>query len=241
MKCVVLCAGYATRLYPITFNAPKSLLDIKGRPLLNYIMDNVLGVSQVEEIFVVTNDKFYDAFLEWKDKFYPDENIAIVNDGTKSNEDRLGALGDLRVVLNTEEIEDDLLLLFGDKLYDFKLNDIVDFFETKKQNVIGLYDIEKFSDAKNYGVLKIDDSGKIVSFSEKSAKPHSTLISPGIYIYSKEELRKIHDYMQMSKPRESPDYLIPHFMKFQNVYGFILGGKWQDITSKEIYEKINHT
>ena len=239
MKCVILCAGYATRLYPLTLNTPKPLLEVKGKPLLNYMVDNALNVGVVDEIFIVTNNKFYEHFLKWKDDFYPDENIAIVNDETKSNEDRLGGLGDLKLVLNTEEIEDDLLLLLGDNLFDFDLGKIVQFFNDKKKNVIGLYDLKDFENASNFGVLETDESGRIISFEEKPEEPKSTLISTGIYVYSKDELSKIYDYMKTGKPKEGPGYLIPYFMQSQDVYGFVLDGKWHDIGSKETYEEVN--
>lgn len=239
MKSVILCAGYATRLYPLTINTPKPLLDVKGRPLLNYTIDNILTVPEIDEIFIVTNDKFYNNFIEWKKEFYSEENIFIINDNTKSNEDRLGGLGDLKIVLDTENIEDDLLLLLGDNFFEFNLNKIVEFFSKKKKNVIGLYDIKEISCAKNFGVLKIDDHGKIISFLEKPQNPESTLISTGIYIYSKDEIEKIYDYMKTNKPKEGPGYLIPYFLESQDVYGFVLDGKWYDIGSKETYEEIN--
>jgi glucose-1-phosphate thymidylyltransferase len=239
MKGIILCAGYATRLYPLTLKTPKPLLEIKGKPLLNYLLDNVFNVPCIDEVFIVTNNKFYDNFVEWKEKFYNNEKIVIVNDETKSNEDRLGGLGDLKLVLNTEEIDDDLILLLGDNLFDFDLNKIVNFFKEKNKNVIGLYDIKDISNAKNFGVLKIDDEKKIVSFNEKPQNPDSTLISTGIYIYSKDELKKIDDYMKTNKPKEGPGYLIPYFLESQDVYGFVIDGKWYDIGSKEVYEEVN--
>lgn len=239
MKSIILCAGYATRLYPLTINTPKPLLDVRGKPLLNYTIDNILTVPEIDEIFVVTNDKFYNHFLKWKKEFYPEENIFIINDNTKSNEDRLGGLGDLKIVLDTENIEDDLLLLLGDNLFEFNLNKIVDFFNEKNKNVIGLYDIKEISSAKNFGVLKMGSSGKIISFLEKPQNPESTLISTGIYVYSKDEIEKIYDYMKTNKPKEGPGYLIPYFLESQDVYGFVLDGKWYDIGSREIYEEVN--
>jgi glucose-1-phosphate thymidylyltransferase len=239
MKGIILCAGYATRLYPLTLKTPKPLLEIKGKPLLNYLLDNVFNVPCIDEVFIVTNNKFYDNFVEWKEKSYNNEKIVIVNDETKSNEDRLGGLGDLKLVLNTEEIDDDLILLLGDNLFDFDLNKIVNFFKEKNKNVIGLYDIKDISNAKNFGVLKIDDEKKIVSFNEKPQNPDSTLISTGIYIYSKDELKKIDDYMKTNKPKEGPGYLIPYFLESQDVYGFVIDGKWYDIGSKEVYEEVN--
>jgi len=238
MKCVILCAGYGTGLYPVTLNVPKALLEVGGKPVLNYTIDKVLGLWNVDEVFVVTNGKFYGTFLAWKEEFYPDDHIDIINDETKSNEERLGGLGDLKLVLNTEEIEDDLLLILGDNLFDFDLGKIVDFFKKQKKNVIGLYDIKNLEKARNFNVLRIDDSKKIISFREKSPKPDSTLISAGIYIYSKDELDKIYSYMETKKPREEPDYLIPYFKNSQDVYGLVMEGKWACLGRKEDYEDV---
>lgn len=239
MKAIILCAGYATRLYPLTLDKPKPLLPVKGKPLLNYVIEKLEKVPDIEGIFVVTNDKFYDSFLDWSKDLNSSKKIKIINDQTKSNEDRLGGLGDLNFVLKRENIDENLIVLAGDNLFESDLNEIVDFFKQQGKNTIGLYDIKDISKARNFGVLEIDSDGKIISYEEKPENPKSSLISTAVYLYTKEELEKIREYMKTDLPKEGPGYLIPYFMKSQNVYGFVFDGKWWDIGSKETYEEVN--
>ena len=239
MKCIILCAGYATRLYPLTENIPKALLPVKQKPLLNYIIKKLELIENIEEIFIISNDKFYEHFLSWKINFDSPKKIKIINDNTKTNKARLGGLGDLKFVLDKENIHDDLLVIAGDNLFDFDLNKMVDFFNEKKENVVGLYDLKDVSKSKNFGILEIDKDNRIVSYEEKPENPKSTLVSTAIYLYSKSELKKIEDYMKTDMSKEGPGYLIPYFMESQNVYGFVFNGKWYDIGSKETYEEVN--
>ncbi|MCK5624294.1 nucleotidyltransferase family protein [Candidatus Pacearchaeota archaeon] len=237
MKCVILCAGYATRLYPLTLNKPKALLPIKGKPLLEYIVDKLEEINDIDEIYVVSNDKFYNNFVEWKNSRKFKKKIDILNDHTLENGSRLGGIGDLWYAVEQKKINDDLFVLAGDLFFDFNLKEMVDFFHNKDKNVIGLYDLKNLEKAKNFGILELENN-KIVSFLEKPKNPKSTLISTAMYIYSKEEIKNIENYMKTDKPKEGPGYLIPYFMSFQDVYGFVFKGSWEDIGSKEVYNKL---
>ena len=133
MKSIILAAGYATRLYPLTENQPKPLLPVAGKPMLNYIMEKIEEVSDIDEVFVVTNNKFFLTFVQWKanneDKFT--KKITIVNDKTKTNEDRLGAIGDIHYVIDNMNIDEELLVIAGDNLFEFSLAKFVDFAQYK--------------------------------------------------------------------------------------------------------------
>jgi len=238
MKCIVLCAGYAIRLYPLTLNTPKPLLEIRGKPMLSHILDKLEELEDVDEILIATNDKFYKDFLDWSVKHNPSKKVKLINDMTKSNEDRLGGLGDLKFVLDNEKINEDLLVVAGDNLFDFSLRKFVDFFKDKGKSVVGLYDIEDISQAKNFGIVDTDQTGKILSFEEKPENPKSTLVSTAIYLYSKSDLDKIHDYMKTGNPKDALGHLFPYLLSFHDVYGFVFDGKWYDIGSKEIYDKV---
>ncbi len=238
MKCIILCSGYATRLYPLTLDRPKPLLPIRGKPLLNYLIENVSKIEDIDEIFVVCNEKFYKNFLEWKKTNSFSKEIKIINDGTLSNETRLGGLGDFWFAINKEKIDEDVLLLLGDNFFNFDLRKIVGFFEKRRQSVVGLYDLGDLEKSKNFGVIELKEN-KIMSFEEKPKNPKSTLISTGIYVYSKKELERIADYMKTDKPKDGPGYLIPYLLSFQDVYGLVLDGFWYDIGSKEVYEEVN--
>ncbi len=236
MKAIILCAGYATRLYPLTKNQSKSLLPVKGKPVIDYILEKINAIPDINEKIIITNNKFYDHFLKWsKDK----KDIKIINDMTNSNEDRLGGIGDLYYVIEKENIEEDILVLLGDNLFDFSLNKMIDFFKNKNSAVLGLYDIRYKEGAKNFGVVQIDVDKKIVSIEEKPENPKSSLIVTGIYCFTKEEIHYIKEYMKTNKSKEGPTYLIYDLQKKKEVYGFPFNGKWYDIGSKETYEEVN--
>jgi glucose-1-phosphate thymidylyltransferase len=239
MKCVILCSGYATRLYPLTLNKPKPLLPIKGKPILDYLVKKVEKIEDIDEIFVVSNEKFYNSFLKWRNSVNCRKKIKIINDKTSTNETRLGGVGDLVFAIEKENIKEDLLVLLGDNYFNFDLNKIIDFFKEKKSNVIGLFYIKETNKCKNFGILQMNKKNQIISFEEKPENPKSHLISAGIYVYSKKELKKIKEYLKTESCKEGPGYLIPYFKKFQKVYGFVLEGFWYDIGDKETYGEVN--
>lgn len=241
MKAVILCAGYATRLYPLTLNKPKSLLPISGKPLLNYIIEKLSKAKEVDEIFLVTNEKFYPVFLEWLDNHreFFNTKIKIINDGTKTNETRLGGIGDLEFAIKKEKIHGDLLVILGDNLFDFDLISFFEFFKKTNEVSVGVYDLKNKEEVKQLGVLEIQNQ-KIISFEEKPQNPKTTIISTGIYLFPGKDLKKISDYMKTNKPEDGPGYLILDLLNSQDIHAFEFKGKWFDIGTKEIYEEVKN-
>ncbi len=239
MKAVILCAGYATRLYPLTLDKPKSLLEISGKPLLNYIIEKVEKINEIDEIFIVTNEKFFRDFEEWLEKCNGKfaKKIEIINDKTKTNETRIGGIGDLDFTIREKRIDEDLLVVLGDNLFDFDLNGIFSAFKKNNEITVGVYDLKEKEQAKNFGVFEIEN-GKLTSCEEKPQNPKTTIISTGIYFFPKREIKKINDYMKTEKSKDGPGFLILDFFSSQNVYAFEFKGKWFDVGTKEIYEKI---
>jgi len=240
MKAVVLCAGYATRLYPLTEEKPKALLLVKGKPILSYIVEKLNRIEGIDNIFIVSNDRFYTHFKLWLEK--QDETTKnktkIVNDETTGNENRLGAIGDLRLIIQKENIDDDILVVLGDNLFDANLNEMADFFKKIRETTVGVYDVKKFEEAKKFGIVKIEN-GKIISFEEKPENPKSTLSSMGIYIYTKSDLGKIKEYMKTDNSKDGPGHLVKYLMSIKDVYAFQFRERWFDIGSKESYEEVN--
>ncbi len=239
MKCVLLCAGFGTRLYPITLNKPKSLLEIKGKPLIEHIIEKI--PNEVDEIFIVTSDNHYLKFIWWLEKFKKKnkrrEKIKIINDNTTSLETRLGGVGDLWFVIQAEKIQDDILVIAGDNLFDFDLQELINFFKKKKATIAVIYDVKNLEEAKKFSDVEIKDN-KLTSWEEKPEEPNSTLSSIGIYIFSKEDLKKIGEYMKTDKPKDGAGFLIGDFCKKQGVCAFFLKGRWYDIGSHEIYDYV---
>ena len=139
MKAIILCAGYATRLYPLTENTPKALLPINDKPLLSYIVKKLEAIKEINKVYVVTNAKFYSHFKDWERNSKFKKEVEIVNDNTTSNENRLGGIGDIHFVIEKERINEDVFVALGDNLFDFNLNDMISLFKKKNETTIGVY------------------------------------------------------------------------------------------------------
>ncbi len=237
MKVLILAAGYGTRLYPLTLDRPKPLLEVGGKPIVNYLIDKVRWYSGVNEVVVVTNNKFYPHFSRWAkaNKSFP-VPVSVVNDGTKTNEDRLGSMGDIDFVIKKKNIREDLLVMGGDNLFDLGLNNY--FFHAQKNSprtTIGLYDILDIGEAKKFGVVELDAQKKVVSFMEKPDQPRSTLIGMCLYYLPAESLKRVREYLHASKSADTSGDYIRWLFTQETVFGFKFEGKWYDIGSIEAY------
>jgi glucose-1-phosphate thymidylyltransferase len=236
MKAVILCAGYATRLYPYTIDAPKALLEVGDRPLLSYAIENIKDIADMDEIYVVTNNKFYPKFLSWSNNL--DSRIEIINDNTKTNEERLGGVGDFAIALE-KCVDDDIFVLLGDNFFNFPLKKFVDFFKESKKCCIALHDIKSKEEARKFGVLETRGN-KIVGFEEKPKEPKSTLISTGAYIFPRDFTKKLRDYIDSGKNKEGIGYIIQDFIASGlDINGFVFDEQWYDIGTMEDYKRIN--
>lgn len=233
MKAIVLAAGYATRLYPLTKDTPKPLLEINGKPMMDYIMEKIVGIG-VKEVFVVTNDKFYESFKAWADNYEGGvEKVKVVNDGTTSNDDRLGAIGDMKFVIEREKLDGDLLVIGADNLFDFTLDKAYELFLEKNESVVLAYDVKDFELAKKYGLLEVDSNNRIVSFQEKPANPKTTLASMCAYFYPAKTLPLIDKYLEEGNNPDSPGNFPVWLVKNYVAYAAVYDGKWFDVGSFE--------
>jgi len=238
MKALILAAGYGTRLYPLTKNTAKPLLTFNGKAMVNWLLEKIQDFTDLNEVMVVTNDKFFPHFQAWaKENKNFSAPISIINDGTKSNEDRLGSIGDIDFVLKQKKINEDLLVLGGDNLFDYDLTDYISFAQKKSPKVsIGLYDIRNIEEAKIFGVVQIDKDKKIVSFEEKPQKPKSSLIAMCLYYFPKASFKFINAYIHQSKKADAAGGYIGWLSEQETVFGYDFQGKWYDIGSLEAYE-----
>jgi len=238
MDAIILAAGYAMRLYPLTENTPKPLLEVAGKPMVEHILGKLDEIELIDRIFIVTNDKFYGHFEKWLHDFDAKKPIEILNDGTKSNEDRLGALGDIHYTIKEKKIDNDIIVVAGDNLFELSLKEVAIMFQKKKHNVIVLYDVKDIVLAKHYGVVEVQE-GKVSHFEEKPLKPKSTLISTGIYLFPKKTIMLIEKYIsQGNNPDKTGDF-IEWLHKREDIYSHITDKKWYDIGNLEQLKKAN--
>jgi glucose-1-phosphate thymidylyltransferase len=241
MNAIILAAGYATRLYPLTLKKAKPLLDIAGRPLIERVLETIRDVSNLETIFIVTNSKFATEFQRWVDR--QDRELAkrlrIVNDGSTSDYDKLGAIGDINFVITRENLTGShLLVLAGDNLLTQPLTGFVEFARNTVATV-GVYDVGGLEKIKKYGNVAIDAEGTITYFEEKPEKPRSTLAAIGIYYYSPEVVSLITTYLAAGNNPDQPGRFVQWLYQRKPVKTFQIKGRWLDIGSKETLEQAN--
>lgn len=239
VKALILAAGYATRLYPLTLDKPKPLLPVAGKPMLDYIIAKIEEVPDIDEVFVVTNNKFFKHFLEWKSSYTGNKKVTIVNDHTTTNEDRLGAIGDIHYVIENMNIDDELLVIAGDNLFEFSLKDFVDFTKQKGTS-FAVYDIgDKAKIANKFGCVELDENNKVIGFEEKPPEPKTTLASTACYFFTKDDIIELEKCIKENKQPDNSGDFIRYLTEKKDVFGFAFKERWFDIGGKEEYEEVN--
>ncbi len=236
MICVLLCAGYATRMYPLTENFPKPLLDIKGKTIIDYLIDDLETKKHIDKYVVVSNHKFINHFTNWEKT--RKENIVLLDDGSTDNCNRLGAVKDILYAIDKESIKDDILVLAGDNLLDFSLNDFIAFSKSNNSNAIMTYAENDIKRLQRTGVIEIDNSNKVLSFEEKPHNPKSNHAVPPFYIFKKEDLHLISKGIEEGCKVDAPGMFIEWFAKHATIYAWNMTGKRVDIGNLEDYYKI---
>jgi len=230
MKAVILAAGDATRLRPLTDTIPKPLLPIAGRPIVDWILDNVREIPELDEVHLVTNSRFAAEFRRWAGP----TGVLVHDDGTSTNDDRLGAIGDLQLAIERGAIDDDLLVIAGDNLFDFRLGDFVDFWREKgTASAVAVYDCGDLELATHYGVVEVGEDDRVVSFEEKPSEPRSTLVATACYLYHREHVPLIERYLAQGNPPDQPGRLIAWLHEREPVYGYRFPGLWYDVGNPE--------
>lgn len=238
MKCIILAAGYATRLYPLTENQPKPLLEVAGKSILDYAMEKIDRVAEIDEVIIVTNNKFANHFEEWKTSSSYTKDITVVNDGTLTNDTRLGAIGDIQYVIEQLDVQDDLMVIAGDNLFDFELSDFAEFFYQKGTDCITTYHEDDYAQLQRAGVIEIDEKSRVLSFEEKPEKPRSSYCVPAFYLYKKETLPSFNEYLLEGNNPDAPGHFVPYLIQQKAVHAFQFEGKRYDIGTLESYEHV---
>ncbi len=229
MKAVILAAGYATRLYPLTLDRPKHLLEIGGRPILELLLDR-LPLDEVDGIYIVTNAKFAPRFREWAES-YP-TRIEVIDDGTTSDDDRLGAIGDLQLAISTG-IDDDLLVAAGDSLFSERLDGFVRFARERGAPVIAAYDVGDLDEIRRLSALEVDEDSRVISFEEKPERPTTTLAGIALYSYPQSILPLVAEYLEAGNNPDQPGRLLQWLHERTAVYAWLVPGCWFDIGTPE--------
>jgi glucose-1-phosphate thymidylyltransferase len=230
VKAIILAAGYATRLRPLTDTWAKELLPVGGRPIIDRIVDNVSAVAEIDSVHVVTNSRKADWFHVWAQ----DRDVIVHDDGTTSNEDRLGAIGDMQFVIDRAGLDDDLLVIAGDNLFDFSLPEFVSFWRSKgRASAVAVRDVGSLELASQYGIVALDGDARVTDFVEKPADPPSTLAATATYLFHREHAALIRSYLAAEHSFDQPGRFVAWLQLHEPVYGWVFGSTWYDIGNYE--------
>ena len=236
MKCLFLAAGYATRLYPLTENFPKPLLDVAGRSILDRLIDDLDTTGLIDAYAVVTNHKFAGHFRVWAEKY--GDRMQVVDDGTSTNETRLGAVRDIRFAIGALGWEDDCLVLAGDNLLSFSLTSFLDYAAAKGTSCIMRYHEPSVRRLRKSGVVKIDRSGRVLSMEEKPQAPQSHWCCPPFYYIVREDVPKVAEAIASGCGVDAPGSFIAWLCGQTTVHAWEMPGPRYDIGNLESYERV---
>src|SRR5216684_7134014 len=233
MKALILAAGYATRLRPLTDTVPKQLLPVGGRPMVDWILDKIREAG-IADVHLVTNGRFAEDFARWADE----AGVHLHDDGTTTNETRLGAIGDIRFVQERADLDDDLLVIAGDNLFDYSLADYIRFWNGKRgASAVAVYDVGDRELAKQYGIVDVDADDRVVGFVEKPENPPTTLCATATYLYERDHVRLVQTYLDEGNPPDQPGNFVVWLHKREPVYAYRFEGEWYDIgDSRQLLE-----
>ena len=240
MQCAILCAGFATRLYPLTASVPKHLLPVAGRPVLDYVVERLAAVG-IQRGVLVSNRTFADQFRRWAAQQPLAANLQLLDDGATSNENRLGSIGDLQFALRQGDIQEDFLVVNGDNLFTFGLDGVLDTFR-QRGNTIALYDVGTEVETRKMGVADCDVAGRVVGFREKPQVPRTTIASIGVYVYRAEVRGLVDRYLAEGHSPDKTGSFVEWLHQQVPVFGHQItadAGLWFDIGSREQYDEAN--
>lgn len=236
MKCLILAAGYATRLYPLTENFPKPLLTVGEKAILDWLVDDIDTANMVDEYVVISNHKYAHHFENWaKTK---KQKITVVDDGTSTNETRLGAVKDIQFAIDQLKLDDDMLVIAGDNVLDFSLTKFIAYAKEKQSSCIMRYYEAESKKLVKCGVVEINEADRILSMEEKPAQPKSNWCCPPFYYYTREDAKLVQKGIDSGCGTDAPGSYIAWLCTQTTVHAMQMPGKRYDIGNLESYEKV---
>ncbi len=238
MKAIILAAGYATRLYPLTLHKSKALLPINKKPIIDYIIEKMNHVDGLDEIYVVTNDRFYTQFLDWTKTINSRIPIVILNDGTTDDSNKRGAIGDITFVIEEKQIQDELMVVAGDNFFTYSLKEYVDFFHEKNRDCVCVKKWGDESTLSQFGIALLDERDMVLDIEEKPEKPKSNNVVFAAYLYKKETVPLFAEYLAEGNKPDAPGNFPAWLYRRKEVYAYTFIGECYDIGTPESYREV---
>ena len=236
MKCLILAAGYATRLYPLTENFPKPLLTVGEKTILDWLIDDIDPAGVVDEYIVISNHKYVCHFEEWV-KTKP-QKITVVDDGTESNETRLGAVKDIQFAIDKLHLEGDFLVIAGDNVLDFSLTKFIAYAKGKNTSCILRYFEPSRERLTKSGVVSVGENDRVIAMTEKPSDPATNWCCPPFYYYTSEDAKLVQKGIDEGCGTDAPGSYIAWLCTKTVVHAMEMPGKRYDIGNLESYEKV---
>lgn len=238
MKAIILVAGYATRLYPLTENMPKALLPVGGKTIIDYIVDEVNTIDDITDIYVVSNHKFADHFEKWSKERKNVKNIEVLDDGTETEATRRGAIGDIYFVIKEKNIDDDIVVIAGDNFFTYKLKSYYNYFKKVNSDCVCVKQFDDKEMIKQLGVALLDENNKVIDLEEKPSCPKSDKAVFATYMYKKDTVPFFEKYIEEGNKQDAPGYFIQWLYKISDIFAYEMEGDCFDIGTHEAYEEI---
>lgn len=238
MKAIILVAGYATRLYPLTLNIPKALLKINEKPIIDYIVDELNTINSISDIYVVSNHKFADNFSEWAKNHYSQKPITVLDDNTTTEENRKGAIGDILFTIREKNIKEEIMVIAGDNYFTYKLKNYYDFYKEIDKDCVCVKEFNNLELLKQMGVAELNENGQIIGLEEKPANPKSNTAVYATYIYKEETIPLFEKYIEEGNKPDAPGYFVEWLYKRKEVYAYKFDGECYDIGTPESYKEV---
>jgi glucose-1-phosphate thymidylyltransferase len=244
MKGIILAAGYATRLYPLTLNRPKALLPVHGRPIIDYIVDEMDTLDDLDQIAVVSNHRFVGDFLDWAEKrnqrsLAGQPPVVVLDDGTSSEADRLGAIGDIQFCIDRLQIKEDLLVIAGDNLFTYRLRDAWSHFHAHGEDMVLARHMPPEEDLRRFAIARLDEQGMVLALEEKPAQPQTDIAVFATYFYRQDTLPLIGQYLREGNKPDAPGNFPAWLHQRKPLRCFLFDGLCIDIGTPESYSAIN--
>ncbi len=240
MKAIILVAGYATRLYPLTINTPKALLPINNKPMINYIVEQLNTIKEIDEIYVVSNNKFYTHFNEWAETVESNIKVKVLDDGTTSEENRRGAIGDIQFTISQEKIDDDVIIIAGDNYFTFDLKDYYNYYKNVNKDCVIVKEHDDKEMLKQFAVALLDENNKVTDLEEKPESPKSNTAVYAAYIYKKDTIQLFKKYLDEGNKPDAPGYFVQWLYKIKDVHAYKIDGECYDVGTPKSYEEVKN-
>ncbi|MCL2618708.1 MAG: nucleotidyltransferase family protein [Defluviitaleaceae bacterium] len=239
MKGIVLAAGYATRLYPLTLDRPKALLEIAGKPIIDYIVEQMARIERISEIIVVTNHKFAAHFTQWQAGVDCGKPVRVLDDKTTSEETRLGAIGDIQFTIDTFGINEDVLIIAGDNFFTFDLGGFARYYDSLGKDCVVAKELDDTEQLRAFAVATLDADGRIQHLVEKPEQPQGSTAIFAAYIYTRETVARFALYLAQGNKPDAPGYFVQWLYTQAEVYAYRVDGEIYDIGTKQALDHVN--